>query len=487
MANPFTEALNDIGEIGYAEQVLGSVVYVRGLPTATSREVVIFETGQFGEVLFLTQDFAEVLLFSNEPVKVGTKVARTSRPVSVPVGEQQLGYMLDPLGNPINISVGYKKSSTLRPIDEVSPEMEKRLSITRPMETGVTTVDLLVPLAMGQRELVIGDRKTGKTSFLQQAVLTQARKGITCVYAGIAKKRNSIKKLEEFFTQAGVMKNIVVVVSTPQDPAGLVFLTPFTAMTLAEYYRDQGRDVLVILDDMSTHAKFYREISLLAKRFPGRDSYPVDIFHTHARLLERAGNFKSEDGKEVSITALPVAETTMGDLSGYIQTNLMSMTDGHIYFDADIFAKGRRPAVNTFLSVTRVGHQTQTPLNRQISRELTAFLANYEKMQSYTHFGAELSDAVKQSLQKGERITAFLDQTFPNILPLNVQIFLFGLLWQSHRVDQSPAQTREYLDKIISAYQQNSDFKTKVDKLVESSDSLETLLEKVAAQATQLL
>ncbi|KKT77779.1 MAG: ATP synthase subunit alpha [Microgenomates group bacterium GW2011_GWB1_44_8] len=487
MTEDFAKALNEVGEIGYAEQVLGSVVYVRGLPTATPREVVIFESGQFGEVLFLTEDFAEVLLFSTEPVKAGTKVARTNQMVSVLVGEEQLGFIIDPLGVPLSFSTGYKKATLRRSVDEKTPGLENRLPITRPLETGVTVVDLLVPLAMGQRELIIGDRKTGKSAFLQQTALSVASKGHVCIYAAVAKKRNTIKRLEDFFVETGVMKNIIIVASTPQDPTGLIFLTPFSAMTLAEYYRDQGRDVVIILDDLTAHAKFYREISLLARRFPGRDSYPVDIFHLHARLLERAGSFALSGGKAASITALPTAETNMGDLSGYIQTNLMSMTDGHIFFDADIFSRGRRPAVNTFLSVTRVGRQTQTPLLRQISRELTSFLANFEKMQSYTHFGAELSATVKQSLQKGEKMTTLLDQTFPQTIPLSLQIFLFGLLWQSPRVDQNTAQTREYINKIISAYNQNADFKGKVEKLVSLSDSLETLLEKIRTQATQLL
>ena len=239
----------------------------------------------------------------------------------------------------------------------------------RPMFTGMTLVDLMIPLGRGQRELVLGDRKTGKTQFLLQAALAQASVGTVCVYACIGKKKAEILRVKEFFAKEGILDKTVIVASSSQDSTGEIFTCPYTAMAVAEFFRDRGQDTLVLLDDMTTHAKFYREMSLLLRKFPGRDSYPGDIFHIHSKLLERSGNFViKKDGNEmdVAITCLPAAETIQGDLTGYIQTNLMSMTDGHIYFDNELFFKGRRPAINPFISVTRVGYQTQTSLRKEM-------------------------------------------------------------------------------------------------------------------------
>src|SRR5581483_5765076 len=350
----FLTYLKETEEVGYISQVINFLIEIEGLPSARLNELVVFETGEIGRITTIAHKSVEVITFSKTSVKVGTRVTRTNEFLMVGVGDGLLGKTVDPLGASLDPQNPIGKLSELRPIDVTPGGIDTRSRITKPLETGATLVDLIIPLGMGQRELVIGDRKTGKTSFLIQAILTQAKRGTICIYAAIGKKTLDIKKIEELFQKSGIAKNTVVVASSSQDPVGVIYLTPYTAMTVAEYFRDSGRDVLVVLDDLSTHAKFYREISLLGRRFPGRNSYPGDIFYTHAKLLERAGNFKTAKGP-VSITCLPVTEAVQGDLTGYIQTNLMSMTDGHIYFDNDLFSKGKRPAVNTFLSVTRVG------------------------------------------------------------------------------------------------------------------------------------
>jgi len=332
-------------------------------------------------------------------------------------------------------------------------------------------------LGKGQRELVIGDRKTGKTELLLQSCLNQLKKGTIVIYAAIAKRRVELKQLHRFFEEHEVLNNLTIVNSYSSDPPGLTFLAPYSAMTIAEYFRDKGKDVLVVLDDMTTHAKFYREISLLAKRFPGRSSYPGDIFFVHAKLMERAGNFQKG-----SITALPVAETVLGDISGYISTNLMSMTDGHIYFDTDLYNKGRRPAVNTFLSVTRVGLQTQTPLVRDISRKLGSFMTHVDELRQFMHFGAELSDKVRQTLSLGERIENFFQQAHGEIYPFAVTVIVISALWAGYWKEINPALIKKEIDSIIIAYNQNAQYKQLVDNVISNHKTFEEIVSQVGAK-----
>jgi F-type H+/Na+-transporting ATPase subunit alpha len=314
-----------------------------------------------------------------------------------------------------------------------------------------------------------------------QTVLFQARQGTLCIYAGIGKKKLEIKRVEEFFQKEGILQNTIIVASSSHDPVGVIYITPYTAMALAEYFKDQGRDVLVIMDDLTSHAKFYREISLLGKRFPGRNSYPGDIFYTHARLLERAGNFKTKTG-ENSITCLPVVETTQGDLSGYIQTNLMSMTDGHIYFDMDLFIKGRRPAINTFLSVTRVGRQTQTDLDRSISRELTSFLTLYDKMQNFVHFGAEMTTSVKETIKQGEHVLDFFTVTSEQAIPHDLQMILFGVLWQGYWKEKGITEMRTEIETLLKRYTSDEPFRQRIAGMVQKSTTFNGLLNDIRQQ-----
>ena len=498
--------LDKTQEVGFVEQSLQTLAYVKGLPGAKTNEVVVFETGETGQVLSLTDEYVEVLLLSKTKVHVGTRVARTGQQLTIAISENILGKTINSLGIPSvgsanadlavkNPKLSQEKSGGRenRYIDITPPGINVRKNIDKPFESGVSIVDLVVPMGRGQRELVIGDRKTGKTEFLLQNVLTQAQKGVVCVYGAIAKKRLDIKMIEDFFVKNNIQGNVVVVATSSSDPSGLVFLTPYTAMTIAEYFRDRGRDTLVILDDMTAHAKYYREITLLAKRFPGRSSYPGDIFYVHARLMERAGNFivnvkasgsvsdseslktrgdepQARRGekvqKEVSITCLPVAELVLSDLSGFIQTNLMAMTDGHIYFDIDLFNQGRRPPVNPFLSVTRVGRQAQTPLLRDLSRQLTSFLLHLEDLRQFMHFGAELSEKTRRELALGERLTAFFDQAPDAIVPLNINVILLSCLWGGYWKDVEVSQMKRDQELIIADYQKDLPYKTKIDNLL---------------------
>lgn len=387
------------------------LVKVQGLPGVVVGEGIAFQTGENGRVMKIQPDEIEVLVFSRNPIKSGTQAGRSGKPLSISCSEKVLGQVVDVFGHLLS---GHKKKavsvSESRKIEDDPVGMAGRRKISRSLPTGVVMVDLLVPLSHGQRELIIGDRKTGKTQFLLKTIMRQVGLGTVCIYCLIGKRSQETKAIEEFFIKHGLLENSVLVVANSSSSPGEIVYSPYTAMTLAEYFRDQGRDVLLVLDDLTTHAKYYREIALLSGTFPTREAYPGNIFHFHSRILERAGCFDI-NGEEKAITCLPVAESLASDLAGYIQTNLMSMTDGHIFFDSENFAQGRRPAVNIFLSVTRVGRQTLSPLFRDINSKLTTFIKKHEEIQKFLRFGSELPEKTKKTLGLGDAFWRFFKQT----------------------------------------------------------------------------
>lgn len=428
--NAFTHYLSLMNEFGIATQINHPIIGATGLPKAKLHEIVLFESGQQGQIFALHENHVEILMMSQEKITAGTRLVRTNKTVSLMLGNGLLGHTIDPLGNNINeLQKPLPEFSEERPIDIKPLGIPHRARIRKTFETGTAIVDMLVPLGKGQKELLIGDRKTGKSSFLFTTIKKQVSSGAIAIYAVTGKQRTDIKHVQEFLEREKLMERTVIVATASNDSPGLIYLTPFAAMTIAEYFRDQGEDVLLVFDDLTTHARFYREISLLVKNFPGRDSYPGDIFYTHAKLLERAGSFIHPKKGDVAITCLPIVETVEGDLTNYIVTTLMGITDGHIFFDSNIFYNGRRPAVNTGLSVTRVGKQTQSDVERSITRELNSFITLYEKMQTLSHFGAELTDNVKNILSMGEKIYMFFEQHYAVIVPKEVQLILFSLLW----------------------------------------------------------
>ncbi|MBN1168335.1 hypothetical protein JXA63_00435 [Candidatus Woesebacteria bacterium] len=491
MMKDFNYYLDKTGEIGYVEKNLKSLVYLKGLPEIKPNEVVLFENGYVGLVLGFDEKLIETLVLGSVDVGLGTKVARTGQEISARVGDELLGRLVNSLGLTYGEEIKQvptSENNSNSKVLEIRPAgIDKRKDIDTPFITGVSTVDLLISLGKGQRELVIGDRKTGKTDFLRQVVFSQASQGVVCIYCAIAKSRFDINKTYDYFKEKKIDKNVITVASSSSDPSGLIYLAPYTAMTVAEHFRDQGRDTLLVLDDLTAHAKCYREISLLAGRFPGRSSYPGDIFYIHSKLLERAGNFrvikKNEKGevenKEAAITCLPVAEMTMGDLSGYIQTNLMSMTDGHIFFDIDLFNKGMRPPINSYLSVTRVGRQAQSTLLKSLSSELTSFLVKNRELKDFMQFGAELTEETKRTLDMGEKIEGFLNQGYDLMVPLNANILVIGLFWakyfKSMGVDEVKQVTRQFID----FYLKNENVRGRVDNMVSSSADFEQLVNKL--------
>lgn len=477
--NTFQHHLQENGEIGFVERVVSSLVYANGLPGARPQEMVVFESGETGRVTGLGETAVELVSFSRRPVVVGTRVARTGRLLEVPVGEELLGSVINPLGESLNPASPIPPLKERRVIDTMPLGIQERSRIKKQCVTGVSLVDRLLPLGLGQRELVLGDQKTGKTRFLLRSLLSQVKEGAVGVYAVIGKGQLAVRQVEQAIRGFGITKQVVIVAASADEPASMIGIAPYTAMTIAEFFRDQGRQVLVVFDDLTLHAKMYRELALLGRKFPGRNSYPGDIFYVHARLLERAGNFITPRG-EAAITCLPVIETPLGDVTGYIATNLMSMTDGHLFFDHILFAEGRRPAIDPFLSVTRVGRQTQTPLEREISSELLTFLKTAERLHSFASFGAELGEHIKEALAKEQRIRQFFDQTAYEMVPRGVQLLLFGLVWGDLWRQKTKDEVRREIYRIvIAARDEKDEFRKKVDSLVEGCGSIKELVERV--------
>lgn len=464
----FQQNLKKTGEYGVTYQVSHPIVFIEGLPSVKTNELLLFESGQKGEAFSVTRGKVEARIFAHEPITVGTKVTRTDQLVSIPVGKELLGQSINPLGEPIDSNDVLPKFTEFREVHVQPSGISQRVKITKPLLTGSSLVDLMIPLGMGQRELFIGDRKTGKTSLALTTMKKQVYEGLIVIYAGIAKKKSDIKKVKEFMEQEKIMKNSIIIATSSYDSPSLIYQTPYAAMSVAEYFRDQGIHTLLVLDDLSTHAKFYRELSLLARRFPGRDSYPGDIFYTHSRLLERAGNFKHTKFGEVSITCLPIVEIVEGDFTGYISTNLMGITDGHVYLDSNIYFQGMRPAVNIPLSVTRVGRQTLDKLSREVNKELTSFLLEYNRLQNISHFGQELTDTVKKKLQQGDLITEFFKQPYQQTVPRVVQLIIISLIVQSIITtnDQLASMKRGLLNAVGNKdYDKLFDVITNVEKL----------------------
>lgn len=474
----FTDYLNEHREIGFVLRVNGIIAYVAGLPSVRVNELVIFEDNSVGEVLSFDGEGIEVMVFSKTQLKAKMRVSRTDRSLTVSVGDSLLGATIDPFGVPLNADKYLRESSAQIPLKNEPWGISRRKRISKPFETGVSLVDLVVPLGRGQRQLIVGDRKTGKTTFVLQTILLQARAGTICIYAGIGRKKDDIKRIEEYFVENNISHNTVIVATSSNDPASLIYLTPYAAMAIAEYFRDQGKNVLLVLDDLVTHAKFYREIALLSGRFPGRNSYPADIFFVHSQLLERAGNFVTSNG-DASITTLVVAETAQGDLSGYIQTNIMSMTDGHIFFDTDLFLAGKRPAVNPFLSVTRVGKQVQGSLRRDVNRELISFFTYAQRLRNFTHFGEEATQAVMNVLDMESRINEFFAQSALIIIPSAFQVFAIALIWQNRWKDVPKEAMKKDILELLRVYETEKEARESVDKVVEESQTLNDFLGKL--------
>jgi len=407
----------EVREVGVVHTVMTGVARVSGLPGLGSEELVRFEGGAYGIAFNIDEkDSGIVLLSDSSEVETGTEVERTGRVTDVPVGRELLGRVVDPLGNPLD--GGPPISSKMRlPVERPSPHIMDRAPVTQPLQTGIKVVDATIPIGLGQRELILGDRQTGKTAIALDTIANQHDKGVICVYCAIGQRGSSVAKALGGLRQRGALDYTVAVVTEGNDPPGLRYIAPYAATSIAEYFMEQGRDVLIIYDDLTHHARSYRELSLLLRRPPGREAFPGDIFYIHSRLLERSTHLAAELGGG-SLTALPIIETEAENLSDYIPTNLISITDGQLYLSPRLFELGQLPAVDVGKSVSRVGGKAQFPALHSVSGALKLAYSQFEEMEVFARFGTRLDDRTRQILERGRRTRAILQQ--PELSPLNV-------------------------------------------------------------------
>jgi F-type H+-transporting ATPase subunit alpha len=400
----------DVAETGTVVSVGDGIAKVHGCQRAMAGEMLEFPHGVFGIALNLEEDsVGTVLLGDFTVIKEGDPVKRTGRIISVPVGEEMLGRVVNALGQPID-GKGPILSKKLAPIERIAPGVVDRQSVREPMQTGLKSIDGMVPIGRGQRELIIGDRQTGKTAVALDAILNQKDTGVICIYNAIGQKQSTVAQVVRTLEEADAMRYTIVVAATASDPAPMLYISPYAATAMGEYFRDNGKHALLIYDDLSKHAQSYREISLLLRRPPGREAYPGDVFYLHSRLLERAAKLNDALGGG-SLTSLPIIETQAGDLSAYIPTNVISITDGQIFLEADLFNQGVRPAINVGNSVSRVGGSAQIMAMRQVAGTLRLDLAQFRELSAFAQFGSsDLDKATQNQLNRGARLVEVLKQ-----------------------------------------------------------------------------
>ena len=420
-----------VREVGNVIWVGDGIATVYGIDHAMYGEIVTFENGVKGMVQDIKKNEIGVIIFGKDTgIREGTKVARTEKRAGIPVGEGFIGRVVDALGAPID-GKGEIKAEDYRPVENEAPGIIDRKSVSVPLETGILAIDSMFPIGRGQRELIIGDRQTGKTSIATDAILNQKGKGVICIYVAIGQKSSTVAKLVGTLEKHGAMEYTTVFSATASDCAPLQYIAPYAGTALAEYFMYQGKDVLIVYDDLSKHAVAYRALSLLLERSPGREAYPGDVFYLHSRLLERSSRLSDEAGGG-SITALPIIETQAGDVSAYIPTNVISITDGQIFLETDLFMSGVRPAVNVGLSVSRVGGAAQTKAMKKASGSMRIDLAQYREMEVFTQFSSDLDEATKAQLDYGKSIMELLKQPLGRPLSSSEQVIT---LWTAtHKV-----------------------------------------------------
>lgn len=450
-------------EVGQVVKVGDNIATVVGLGNAVYGEIVVFEDGTKGMVQNINLNSIGCILFgSDEEIEQGTRVKRTKRKAGVPVGDKFVGRVVNALGEPID-GLGDIEASDYRLIEQPAPSIVDRKSVSKPMETGILAIDSMFPIGRGQRELIIGDRQTGKTSIAVDTIINQKGKDTICVYNAIGQKASTVAKLVNTLKKNGAMDYTIVVCSTASDAASLQYISPYAATAMAEYFMYKGKDCLIVYDDLSKHAVAYRAISLLLGRPPGREAYPGDVFYLHSRLLERSSRLSDELGGG-SITALPIIETQAGDVSAYIPTNVISITDGQIYLESDLFFSGQRPAVNVGLSVSRVGGAAQTKAMKKAAGSLRVDLAQFREMEVFTQFSSDLDEETKTQLKYGEGLMELLKQPLTHPMSLAQQVVtLVGAIGKKF-VDVPKNQIKSYQGKMLEYFDtHHSDLMSEID------------------------
>jgi len=430
IASAFRQEIKQFGtaltmvDVGVVVEIGDGIARIHGLTTAKYNELLEFPNEIMGIAMNLEEDsVAAIILGDYTQIKEGDEVQCTGRIAQVPVGEALIGRVVDPLGRPLD-GKGAVKTDRTRPVERVAPNVTVRKSVDTPVQTGIKAIDSLIPLGRGQRELIIGDRSTGKTAIAIDTIINQKGGDLTCIYVAIGQKTSKVARVVATLEAQGAMEHTIVVAADSSDSVALQYLAPYSGCTMGEEFMEQGKDALVIYDDLSKHAWAYRQLSLLLRRPPGREAYPGDVFYLHSRLLERAAKYNDEHGGG-SLTALPIIETQAGDVSAYIPTNVISITDGQIYLETDLFNAGIRPALNVGISVSRVGSKAQTEAMKQVAGRLRLELAQYRELAAFAQFGTtELDRATRAQLERGQRITEILKQLQYVPMPVEKQVMI---------------------------------------------------------------
>ncbi|MBA95027.1 MAG: F0F1 ATP synthase subunit alpha [Rickettsiales bacterium] len=473
-------------ETGKVLQVGDGIARVYGLENVMSGELVKFASGVQGVVLNLEEDNVGVVILGNgSTIKEGDVVERTKRIMDIPVGDALLGRVVNPLGEPID-GVGNIDTDLRRPIERIAPGVCDRQPVSEPLQTGIKCIDTMIPIGRGQRELIIGDRKTGKTAIALDTIINQKGKDLICVYVGVGQKKSTVSRVIQTLKDYGAMDYTVVVSAAASDSATLQYLAPYAGCAIGEEFMDKGKHVLVVYDDLSKHAVAYRQLSLLLRRPPGREAFPGDVFYLHSRLLERALKYSDEKGGG-SLTALPIIETQSGDVSAYIPTNVISITDGQIYLESNLFNKGIRPAVNPGISVSRVGGNAQIKATKKVSGRLRLDLSQYWEIEAFAQFGSDLDAATRQQLERGKRLIEILKQDQFNPLRISQQIAIVYAAIHGHLDDVELNKVQEFEKELYSLLNsQHSDLLDKLETEKELSDEVVTKFEEIIAEVRKL-
>ena len=444
-----------VEKVGRVMEVFDGIAKVSGLSDIKSSEMVTFPNGETGVALNLEEDAVGVIILGDfSKIKEGDEVKATGKILEIPVSDSILGRVVDALGMPIDGKGGVKAGKTY-PIEKVAPGVITRQSVSEPVATGIKVIDAIIPVGRGQRELIIGDRQTGKTAIAIDAILNQKGQNMICVYVSIGQKDSKLRKLGARLEAGGAMAYTVIVSAGASEAASMSYIAPYAGVSIAEYFMDQGKDVLIIYDDLSKHAVAYREISLLLRRPPGREAYPGDVFYLHSRLLERACRRNTKYGGG-SITALPIIETQAGDVSAYIPTNVISITDGQIFLETDLFYKGIRPAVNVGLSVSRVGSSAQIKAMKKVAGTLKLDLAQFRELEAFAQFGSDLDESTKKQLERGKRAVEVLKQAQYSPMKIEDQVVVLYALTKGLMDDVAVDKIKEFEAGLIEYAERNA-------------------------------
>ena len=477
----------EVSEIGKVLSVGDGIARVYGLDNVQAGEMVEFDDGSKGMALNLENDNVGVVIFGDDRrIKEGDTVKRTNAIVDAPVGKELLGRVVDGLGNPIDGKGALSSKTQRKRVEVKAPGIIPRQSVSEPMQTGLKSIDTLIPVGRGQRELIIGDRQTGKTAVAIDAIINQKKinesndekKKLYCVYVAIGQKRSTVAQITKTLEEAGALKYTTIVAATASDAAPLQFLAPYTGCTIGEYFRDNGMHALIIYDDLSKQAVAYRQMSLLLRRPPGREAYPGDVFYLHSRLLERAAKLSDKNGGG-SLTALPIIETQAGDVSAYIPTNVISITDGQIFLETELFNQGIRPAVNVGLSVSRVGSAAQTKAMKKVAGSIKLELAQYREMAAFAQFGSDLDASTQQLLNRGAKLTELLKQDQYSPMTVAEQVISVFTGVKGHLDDVDLNKIKKFEKDILEKIRLNA---PEILEAIQSSGTLEENIEKSLSQ-----